>query len=116
MSEKNIPMLDLDEMLGQTKVVKVRRHGIEYVFADLNGMGVHKILQFQSMRQRIVRLQMLDDISEEQALEIEKLFDKMLGALCADLPLNEITYTEKTTILGFYFTETAPKKARSPKQ
>lgn len=114
MAEETQKTLDLDELLGQKTVVKVRRHGIEYELADLNALGAHKILQFQAMRQKVARLQLADEITEEQSAEIEKLFEKMLSMLCEALPLHEISYPEKTTILAFYFTETLPKKAKSP--
>jgi hypothetical protein len=116
MADEKIKTLDLDELLGQAKAVKVRRHGIEYELAQLSGLGVHKILQFQSLRKKVALMQVADNITEEQAAEIERLFDGMLSMLCDSLPLDEITYPEKTTILAFYFTETAPKKAKSPRK
>lgn len=105
--------LDLDEVLGQTKAVKVRRHGIEYDLADLNALSVHKIIQFQSLRRKATMLQLQENVSEEQAGVIEQMFDQMLRILCDSLPPN-LSYSEKTAILAFYFTETAPKKVMSP--
>lgn len=105
---------DLDELLGQKIVLKVKHKGVEHGLTDLNTLGVHKILQFQGMRQKVARLQLLDEISEEQAAEIENLFTKMIAMICPTLPLSDVTYAEKTAILGFYFSETAPKKKMIP--
>lgn len=108
-------VLDLDEILGQRNQVIVRRKDIEYSMRDMNALSANEVIRLQAMRQKVARLQMLDDLSDEQAVEIEKLFDSILGLLCAELPLREISYSEKTTILAFYFTEIQTKKAMSPK-
>jgi hypothetical protein len=112
--EDNNHVLDLDEALGQRMKVKVRRNGIEYSFVDLYALGAHKVIQIQSMRQKVARLQIMSEISEKQAEEIEKLFDDILMMLCADFPIKDITYMEKTTVLTFYFTEIQQKKVVSP--
>lgn len=113
--EKNV-VLDLDEILEGIKKIQVRRQGVTYDFLDLSSMPASNVIKIQTMRQKIARLQMLDEINEEQAQNIEKLFGSILGLLCPDLPLGEISYTEKTTILAFYFTESQSKKVRSPKK
>ena len=115
MAEETIKTLDLNDLLGETKAIKVRKDGCEYELTHLNNLGVHKILQFQGFRRQSTMLQLMDTISEDQAMQIEVLFDKMLHVLCADMPLEKFSYTEKTTILAFYFTETAPKKVMSPR-
>lgn len=109
-------VLDLDELLGQRKQIKVRRNGVEHDFSDMNALSAKEVIQIQTMRQKIARLQILDDLNEEQSKEIEKLFDGILAMLCKDIPLAEISYVEKTTILAFYFTESQTKKAMSPKK
>lgn len=109
-------ILDLDELLGQRKQIKVRRNGIEYDLADMNALSAKEVIQIQTMRSKIARLQILDELSEEQSTEIEKLFDGILSMLCKDITLAEISYVEKTSILAFYFTESQTKKAISPKK
>lgn len=110
-----IKTLNLDDLLGASKAVKVRKDQMEYELAKLDALGVHKVLQFQGFRRQVTMLQLVDEPSKEQAEQIEILFDKMLRVLCEDLPLEKFTYVEKTRILGFYFVETAPKKAGSPR-
>jgi hypothetical protein len=107
-------VLDLDEVLGQRARVKVRRNGVEYGFVDLYALGAYKVMQLQTMRQKVARFQLMDNISEEQATEAEKLLDDILKMLCADLPLQDCTYMDKTTVLTFYFTEIQQKKVMSP--
>lgn len=116
MSGEGKTVLDLDEMLGQKMQIVVRRKGVEYYFVDMNSLSANKVIQIQTMRQKISRLQFLDDISDMQAKEIETLFDGILSMLCPEFPLNDATYTEKTSMLAFYFTESQPKKVRSPKK
>lgn len=115
MAEQNNAVLNLDEVLEGRRKIQVRRQGAAYDFIDLSSMSASNVIKIQTMRQKIARLQMLDEISDEQAQNIEKLFDGILSLLCPTLPVADIAYTEKTTILAFYFTESQAKKARSPK-
>ena len=115
MSEEKNVVLNLDEILKGRKKIQVLRQGVGYDFLDLSSLPASKVIKVQTMRQKIARLQMLEDLSDEQVRDIEMLFDSILSLLCPDLPLSEISYTEKTTILAFYFTESQAKKARSPK-
>lgn len=113
--ENNSKVLDLDQILGQRNKIVVRRKDVEYSMRDMNALSANEVIRLQTMRQKVARLQMLEEPTDEQAIEIEKLFDRLLGLLCAEMPLGEISYSEKTTILAFYFTESQQKKAVSPK-
>lgn len=108
--------LDLDELFGQARAIKVKWQGKEYELVQFNGMNSYQVLSFQKMRRDIVVAQLDETISAERAAEIEKLFDDMLTILCKDLPLHEISYVEKTTIIAFYFQETQEKKVERLKK
>lgn len=115
MSDEKSKVLDLDQILGQRNQIVIRRKDVEYSMRDMNALSANDVIRLQAMRQKIARLQMLDELTEDQAKEIEKLFNSILGLLCAEIPLGDISYSEKTTILAFYFTESQTKKAMSPK-
>ena len=109
--------LDLNELFGKTKTIKVIcRDMKEYELVQFSGMNSYEVLSFQKMRRDVIRLQLEGTISAERAVEIEKLFDDMLTILCKELPLGEISYVEKTTIIAFYFQETQEKKAKRLKK
>lgn len=111
--EKDTNVLDLDEVIGQRTKVKIRKDGVEYEFVDLYALGAYKVIQIQTMRQKVARLQIMEDVSEKQAEEIETLFDEILKMLCAEFPLKAVTYMDKTAVLTFYFSEIQQKKAVS---
>lgn len=111
MEEKKV--LDLSEVLGERKSVVIRRGEVEYRLKDLDAFSTYQLLRIQKMRRKIAVLQTQDEISEEGAKEMEALLGEITAMLSDELP-SDLTYTEKTTILAFYFMEVREKKARSP--
>ena len=107
-----IKTLDLDEMLGEKQTVKVKRGTEEYMMRDISSFSTYQILRMQGMRRKIATLQLQDEVSEEQANELEKLFNDILGMLCPEMQLENLTYTDKTSVLAFYFMEVRKKKVK----
>jgi hypothetical protein len=109
-------VLDLDAILGQQTVIKIRRNGIEYEMLKLTNLGVYPYMQFQDLRKRIAQIQMQGEMTEEKASKVESMFDEILSMVGKTLPLNELSYYEKINVLAFYLSESEPKKVISPKQ
>lgn len=109
-------VLNLDELFGEDRPVVVRWREREYALLRFTAMGVKQVLKFQRLRRDAVREQLLADESEEAAAKVEALFDAMLAMIGPELPLNELPYVLKPSILAFYFEQLEEKKtnARSP--
>lgn len=107
-------VLDLDELFGQARTVKVKFDSKQYELVRVEALGPRAISKFQSLQKRANALQMENlkgEISEKQEAEIVALFDQMLAMLCADLPLNEMGFAMKAKTLEFYVLETQGKNA-----
>lgn len=120
MAEEKAQALDLDELFGQTRAIKVKWQGKQYELIRLEALGPRQIASFQAMRRKAGELQAVsavamkaDDplpISDEQADDIEKLFGQMLKMLCAEFPVDIMPFQMKVRTLEFYIEETAGKK------
>lgn len=108
--------LDLDEMLGEKQIVKIKRGDKEYLLRDIDSFSTHQLLQIQGMRRKITTLQLREDVTEEEAGNLEILLNDILKILCLEMPLSELSYSEKTYIIAFYFMEVRKKKAKKPSQ
>jgi hypothetical protein len=104
--------LDLDELFGQARAVKVKWQGREYELLRMEGISPKQAVYFQKLQLRASKLQSnTEAVDDESAEEIETLFDDMLKILCADLPLQDMQFVHKMRVLTFYIEETQGKKA-----
>lgn len=106
--------LDLDELFGQARAVKVKWSGKEYELVRIEALGPKSISRFQGLQNKTSQLQMLSlnaDITDEQDKEIIDLFNEMLLMLCKDLPVLEMPFAAKSKCLEFYIVETQGKNA-----
>lgn len=109
MSDKKI--LDLDELFGQARAVKVKWGGQEYELARMEAFDPKQVAKVQALQRKAFTLQVSEDPSEEQADELGKIIDMILSTLCPSLPLTEITFVMKLRIVEFYIQETQLPKA-----
>ena len=107
-------VLNLDEMFGEDRPVKVKWKTGEYELHRFTALSVTNVLKFQKMRRDVMRLQVLDEVTEKDAGTIESLFNAMLKMIGPELPLDEIPYVMKPTILAFYFEQIDEKKRTIP--
>ena len=107
-------VLNLDEMFGEDRPVVVKWKTGEYELHRFTALSVTNVLKFQKMRRDVMRLQVLDEVTEKDAGTIESLFNAMLKMIGPDLPLDEIPYVMKLTILAFYFEQIDEKKRTIP--
>ena len=103
-------ILDLDELFGQARAVKVKWKGTEYELLKMEGIGPREAVAFQKMQVKASQLQGSKNIDDKKAKEIEKLFDEMLKLLCKQLPVQEMDFMVKMRTLTFYIEETQGKK------
>lgn len=105
-------ILDLDELFGHARAVKVKWQDKEYELLLMEGISPKQAMNFQKLQLRASKLQSNPSaIDDQSAEEIETLFNDMLKILCADLPLESMTFAQKMRVLTFYIEETQGKKA-----
>ena len=103
--------LNLDELFGDARAVKVLHGGIEYELMRIEALGPRQAVQVQRMQRQAQVLQIKgEDISDNQAQEIETLFEKIITMLCPTFPVHEIEFAKKMRIVVYYMKETQGKK------
>jgi hypothetical protein len=111
MSDEKKP-LNLDELFGQARAVKVIWKGQTYELMHLNSMSPKQYVMFSKLQKKTTKLQSLgEDVTDEQAKQVVGILDEMLHLVCGELPLSEFSFIEKTKVLMFYIEETQGKKA-----
>ena len=111
MADEQHKALDLDELFGQARAVKVKWQGKEYELLRMEAIGPRDAVRFQRQQLKASKLQMSDDMDDETAREVEKTFDDMLNLLCKDMPLGEMVFMQKMRVITYYIEETQGKKA-----
>lgn len=112
MSDEKNKALDLDELFGQARALKVKWQGKEYELLKLEGISPTQAARFQKLRNRANLLQSQrtdnddEEMSQEQAEELENIFDEMLGVLSKELPRDTMSFAMKMRILTWYIEET----------
>lgn len=104
-------ILDLDELFGQARAVKVKWQDQEYELLKMEAISPQDAVRFQKLQIAAGKLQMKDDMDDASAKQIEKLIDDMLKLLCKELPLQEMKFMVKMRVLTYYIEETQGKKA-----
>lgn len=110
-------VLDLDQLFGQAKAVKVKWEGEMHELLRLEAISPKQAMKFNQLYLRAGKLQQAlqsktgDELSDADVDEVQAVFDEMLGMLCATLPLKEIPYMAKSQIMVFYMEQTQGKKA-----
>lgn len=104
-------VLDLDELFGQARAVKVKWQDQEYELLKMEAISPQDAVQFQKLQIAAGKLQMKGDMDDAAAKKIEKLIDDMLKLLCKELPLQEMKFMVKMRVLTYYIEETQGKKA-----
>lgn len=111
MTEQKKP-LDLDELFGQARAVKVRKNDRDHELIHLDALSPKQAVRFQKLQLTVNKLRNLKEgeITDGQAELIESTMEEMLSILCSTLPLNEMSFMEKTRVLTYYIEETQGKK------
>lgn len=111
MSDEN-KVLNLDELFGAARAVKVRWKETEYELLRMEGIGPREATQFNRLYLQSANVQqsLKGDVDEGQAIEIDNILTKMLKILCKDLPVDEMPFIAKMKTIQFYMEQTQGKK------
>ena len=119
MADEKNKVLDLDELFGQARAIKVRWQTREYELLRMDAISPKQSLYFQKMVGRVQKLQSAqpngtehsEEEDEKQAAELESLVNESLKLLCSELPVETIPFGRRMQILTFYSEEMQGKKA-----
>lgn len=112
MTDNNNKPLNLDELFGQASHVKVIWQGKEYELMRMEAISPKQSVQFNRLKVKANALQNAsEDMSSEQAADLEAVIDEMLSLLCKDLPVKKMEFAAKLRVLVFYTEQTQGKKA-----
>lgn len=112
-------MLDLDELFGQARVVKVKWKNREYEFLRIDGITPKQAVKFQKLQAKVSQITLTPSPSPngrgesddaQDAVKLEEALDEMLQILCQSLPLDDVPFGMKLKIIEFYGEETSVKK------
>ena len=103
--------LNLDELFGDARAVKIIHNEREYEFLRIDAMGPKQAVKLQKFQRRALALQLAEELSDEQAVELEELTDGTIALLCPEFPVDELTFAKKIRAITFYMEETQGKKA-----
>ena len=108
--------LDLDELFGQARAVKVRWQGIDYELLRMEGISPKQATQFNALHLKTAQLQKSmqaseTDVSDDDAQKVDETFNAMLHILCPDLPVKAMPFMAKMRTIMFYMEETQGKNA-----
>lgn len=97
-------VLNLDELFGQNKAIKVKWGTKEYDLLATNSIGPRDLVRWQKLIGKVEKLQDLDtdEMTDEQADELESTINSALKLIGPDLPIGELSFMAKVRILEFY--------------
>jgi hypothetical protein len=113
MSEDN-KVLDLDELFGQARAVKVRWKEQEYEFLRMEGISPKQATAFNKLHLKSAKLQKAmqsGEVGDDEAEQIDEVLSQMILVLCPTFPVSEVQFMMKTQIIQFYMEQTQGKKA-----
>lgn len=102
-------VLNLEELFGQGKKLKVLWGEGEYELLRPAAFGARDTVRLNSLRRKVNALQTLDELNDQQVQELEEALDGVLGLLCPNLPLKEMPFAARLQVLTFYAMETQKK-------
>jgi hypothetical protein len=110
MSDDN-KVLNLDELFGEARAVKVRWQEKEYELLRMEALGPRQANEFERLGQKAKNLQVQSEMSDDQAEKIDELFTAMIRMLCADFPVSDVPFMAKMRMVQFYVEQSQGKKA-----
>lgn len=112
MAEPKKP-LNLDELFGQARAVIVIKDDVRHELIRLEALDPKQAVRFQKLQVKASGLKSIDpqSPSDAQAQQVTEAVDEMLSILCDSMPLDKLSFVEKTRVLEYYFEEIQEKKA-----
>jgi len=103
--------LDLDELLGLARPVKVRWKGQEYGLRDIESMDPTDYVRWLQLEKQINLDSGADGIDEAGAQNMIQATEAALALISPELAKLGLTFLQQMTVLKFYATETLGSEA-----
>jgi len=97
--------LNLDELLGTQKTIKIIFGGYEYFMLPPEAMGPRQMAALSNFNKTLSLDLGTEEISEEEAAKIEVMVDKAIAIFCEDLSKVKVPFMGKVQIINFYMEE-----------
>lgn len=113
MSDEN-KVLDLDELFGQARAVKIKWEGRTYELLRMEGISPKQAARLNALQQKSFelqkRMQGASDASDQDIADLEDLFGNMLLILCSDFPVDKMPFMMKMRAVQYYMEQSQSKK------
>lgn len=118
MTEKKNAVLNLDELFGVARPIKVILGGRTYEMVRPEALSPKGFVQWDKLQRRAMELQVGADgeMSEEMTAELEDVISEAIYMACPGLREAELNFPQKVSVLNFYAAEVAPEKKAIPPQ
>lgn len=103
--------LNLDELFGQAKKIKVVWQDKSYELVRPEGLGPKEFVRWDSLLNKIQVLKDETTSDEQKAEELEGVYNDVLMMICPQLVAAGLPFLGKMRVLQFYMEEVEGKKA-----
>ncbi len=93
-------LLDLDDLLGQSRSIKVRLHGTEYPMQHIRTLSPEALAQFLHHQARLEKEKPSED--PDSLVRMSEAIDGMLLIVCPELAKVSLSFMAKMQVLAFY--------------
>lgn len=93
-------LLDLDELLGQSRSIKVKLQGNEYPMQHIRTLSPEALAQFLHYQQVLEKERPSDD--PDSLVRMSEAIDGMLGIVCPELAKMGLSFMAKMQVMAFY--------------
>jgi hypothetical protein len=116
-TEKPTKKLNLDEIFGVDRPILIELKGVQYPLLRPESMPAERILRWERMEEGMRQISKSEIDDETKAAKLEAVIVDLLEMVCGTpkLPVHEMSFLMKTTVLEFYTSEIgAVKNAPAP--
>jgi hypothetical protein len=107
MSDQQV--LNLDDLFGQSKAIKVQHEGKTYELLHPEGLDPVQLNQWERLRRRSSLLKQAgDELTDEQADELTQVTLESLRLLNPELAEQGLSFIKQVRVLKFYSEQVAP--------
>ena len=110
--EKKTAVLNLDELYGVARPIKVVFDGRTYEMVRPDALSPKAFVQWDKLVKRAMKLQVgaNDEMTDEMTAELETVIEMAIYMACPELEKAGLSFPQKMSILNFYAEEVKPEK------
>lgn len=105
-----MPPLNLDDLIGMGSPIQATLNGATYDLRSPEDMDAETYIRFERLQRRIAEYQQAEMVAtfedeasvQKNATLLEQAVNQAIRLLCADIPLDRMTFVQKMRLLTFY--------------